>query len=158
MDKETRTILKIVAIVTVATIIPVAVAAAILIGSTDSSGLPANYIGWGDWEACAGIASVQPKDAVKTAAAELEIRSYELQWKSVDFGPVFVEPSGKVYNLMCSGGITVGSERTPWEHPTFSQESYAWEIRIGTPGAGCMPSLSFVRWNATESLYHIHGC
>jgi len=158
MDKGTKTVLQIVTIASVAVIIPTAVIAAIFIGSTDSSGLPDNYVGWGDWKACAEIASVQPKEAVDIAAEELGISFYELRWKSVDFGPVFVEPTGKVSNLMCSGGITVGSERTPWEHPTFLQESYAWEISIGTPGTLCMPNLSFVKWNTTESLYHIHGC
>jgi hypothetical protein len=158
MDKEAKMVLKIVAVVAVATIVPVAVAAALLANSSSHSGWPTNWDGWGDWEACAEIASVKPQEAVETAASSLGLSLMDVWGKAIDIGPVFVKQNGDVFGLTCSGGIEVGAQRYPWERPTVSQDTYAWEVSISTPNTGCMASLAWVEWDVSASLYHAHGC
>jgi len=158
MDKEAKMILKIVTVVAVATIVPVAVAAALLINSSSHSGWPTNWHGWGDWEACADVASVKPQEAVETAAMSLGLSQSEVWGKTIEIGPVYVEHNGDVFGLTCSGGIEVGAQRYPWERPVVSQDAYAWEVSMSTPNTGCMSSLAWVEWNVTASLYHAHGC
>jgi len=158
MDKQEKTIFKIVAVVAVAVVVPVAVAAALLVNSSNHNGWPTNWHGWGDWEACAEIASVSPQEAVETAAISLGLSQAEARGKWIDIGPVFVRHDGDVFSLTCSGGIQIGSERYPWERPTITQDSYAWEVSLSTPNTACMSSLAWVQWNVTSAMYHAHGC
>jgi len=158
MDKEEKTAVKIVAVVAVAAIVSLAVAAALLVNSSSHNGWPTGWHGWGDWEACAEIASVKPQEAVETAAISLGLSQREVWGKAIDVGPVFVKQNGDVFELSCSGGMEVGAQRHPWERPTVSQDTYAWEVSMSTPNTACMSSLAWVEWEVSSSLYHTHGC
>jgi len=158
MDKERKKILTIVTVATVAVAVLFSVAAVFFVNSMTHAAFTTHWTGWGDWQACAEIASVKPQEAVDTAVTSFGFTPMDMWSKSTSVGPVFVKHNGGIFSLTCSGGIEIGAQRDSWEHPVVSQDTYAWEVSIGETSSMCWPSTAWIEWNVSVSLYQVQGC
>lgn len=150
MDKEKKELIKILSVPALFFIVPVVILAVFSLSTHNTPDTPP-WDGVGDWSACAAIATVSPDEALHIVSRSTNLSNAELAQRHATIQPVYVNGTGAVFDLRCSGGISVGDRMLGLpEYPTSSGSHYAWAVSIDHPGTLCMPEVGYVEWQTRQ--------
>jgi len=153
VDKERKELIKVLSVPVIVFLVPVMILAALSVMTQKPAEMPDTppWEGVGDWSACAAIASVSPDEALHTVSRSTNLSNAELQQRRATIQPVYVNVTGAVFDLTCSGSIVVGDRLGGLpEYPTASGAHYAWAVSIYHPGTLCMPAVGYVEWQIRQ--------
>ncbi len=114
------------------------------------------WVGEGDWEACSRIALVPPGQAAETVARMERVNLWDFR---AHVWPAFVNSTGWVSGVTCSGGLAIGPAIVGLPSPTSDRQAhFTWEVVLQEEWGLLATAPTYLDWDTSACVFRGGGC
>ena len=146
--RDRRRAIKLVLVVT----IPIAI---VLAGLAFVLSKP-RWVGEGDWSACSGVARIAPGEAAEAVARMEALNLWDYR---AHVGPAFVNATGAVSSVTCSGGLaTEPAGYSLVGETSDGRDHFTWQVSLSEEWGLYATAPVYLDWDSGACVFRRGGC